>query len=394
MSLTLPLVLTAVLFAPPVPATPPAAAPAPAAVPAIGAEAPADLAGLLEPIRSETGVPALGALVLTREGSTRIEAIGVTGKRGGDPNLPVTTDDLWHLGSCTKAFTATLAAVLVDAGALRWDSTVGELLGEEVPAMHESWRGVRLDELLRHRGGAPGAPAPEAWRAAWTCGEGAQACRMRFVASVLSGAPSKARGEFEYSNQGYAIVGRMCEIAGKGPWEDLVRDRVCAPLGITSLGFGVPSARQPERATRGHREGGVLTDLDNPPAIAPAGTMHMTLGDWARFVGAHLDPAGLKPLGVTEATFAVLHEAPDAEPRSAMGWFAAERPWGGSVLTHAGSNTNWMCVAWLAPSRDFAVLTVSNAGGKAATKATDLAASAAIRWHAERSKPMAPGADR
>jgi hypothetical protein len=77
-----------------------------------------------------------------------------------------------------------------------------------------------------------------------------------------------------------------------------------------------------------------------------------------------------------------------------MGWFAAERPWGGSVLTHAGSNTNWMCVAWLAPSRGFAVLTVSNAGGKGATKATDLAAAATIQWHIERSKPQDAAAPR
>jgi CubicO group peptidase (beta-lactamase class C family) len=392
MSLTLPLALAALLLTPP-------AAPAAPATPAApttptGATAPADLAPLLESIRLETGVPALGALLVTGKGTTRIEAIGVVGNRGGEPNLPVTAEDLWHLGSCTKAFTATLAAVLVDAGALRWETTVGELLGADMPSMHEGWRDVRLDELLRHRGGAPGSPAPEAWQEAWTCGEGAQPCRVRFVNAVLANKPNRARGEFEYSNQGYAIAGRMCEIAGKASWEDLVRDRVCAPLGITSLGFGVPSARQPERATRGHREGGVLTDIDNPAAIAPAGTMHMTLSDWARFVAAHLDPAGLKPLGVSEASFAVLHEAPATEPRSAMGWFAAERPWGGSVLTHAGSNTNWMCVAWLAPSRGFAVLTVSNAGGKGATKATDLAAAATIQWHIERSKPQDAAAPR
>jgi CubicO group peptidase (beta-lactamase class C family) len=392
MSLTLPLALAALLLTPP-------AAPAAPAVPAspttpASATAPADLAPLLESIRRETGVPALGALVVTGKGTTRIEAIGVVGNRGGEPNAPVTTEDLWHLGSCTKAFTATLAAVLVETGSLRWDATVGEILGAEIPSMHAGWREVRLDELLRHRGGAPGPADPEAWKNAWTCAEGPERCRAQFVAAVLAKRPSRARGDFEYSNQGYAIVGRMCEIAGKAAWEELVRERVCAPLGITSLGFGVPSARQPERATRGHREGGVLTDIDNPQAIAPAGTMHMTLGDWARFVGAHLDPAGLAPLGIGEATFAILHEAPANEPRSAMGWFAAERPWGGTVLHHAGSNTNWMCVAWLAPSRGFAVLTVSNAGGKAATRATDLAASAAIQWHNERSKPQDAAAPR
>ena len=45
-----------------------------------------------------------------------------------------------------------------------------------------------------------------------------------------------------------------------------------------------------------------------------------------------------------------------------MGWVIAEgQPWaGGPALTHAGSNTMWMAVAWLAPAKDFAVLVACN----------------------------------
>jgi hypothetical protein len=45
-----------------------------------------------------------------------------------------------------------------------------------------------------------------------------------------------------------------------------------------------------------------------------------------------------------------------------MGWIIAEgQPWaGGPALTHAGSNTMWMAVAWLAPAKDFAVLISCN----------------------------------
>lgn len=46
-----------------------------------------------------------------------------------------------------------------------------------------------------------------------------------------------------------------------------------------------------------------------------------------------------------------------------MGWWiiADGQPWaGGPALTHAGSNTMWFAVAWLAPEKDFAVLVACN----------------------------------
>lgn len=55
-------------------------------------------------------------------------------------NIRVTIDDRFHLGSDTKAMTATLAGILVDDGKLRWTSTIGEVLGADVPDMNQSSR--------------------------------------------------------------------------------------------------------------------------------------------------------------------------------------------------------------------------------------------------------------
>jgi len=45
-----------------------------------------------------------------------------------------------------------------------------------------------------------------------------------------------------------------------------------------------------------------------------------------------------------------------------MGWMVVDnQPWaGGPALTHAGSNTMWLAVAWLAPEKDFAVVVTCN----------------------------------
>jgi hypothetical protein len=82
-------------------------------------------------------------------------------------------------------------------------------------------------------------------------------------------------------------------------------------------------------------------------------------------------------------TFARLHEpAAGAGQAYAMGWIVCDRGWGGGrVLMHAGTNTMWYAVVWMAPKRDFAVLVATNQGGDRAATACDRAAWALIQDH-------------
>ena len=72
-------------------------------------------------VRTRHGVPALAAAVFTTEGVTDIGAAGV---RKAGTAVPVTIDDLWHLGSATQAMTATLAATLVNQRRLSFAAEV------------------------------------------------------------------------------------------------------------------------------------------------------------------------------------------------------------------------------------------------------------------------------
>ena len=121
--------------------------------------------------------------------------------------------------------------------------------------------------------------------------------------------------------------------------------------------------------------------VDNPEVMGPAGTVHCSISDWAKFVADQLrgdrgERALLKP-----ESYRQLH-TPAIGGDYASGWLIAERPWGGgTVLNHAGSNTMNYAVVWLAPKRDFAVLVCTNQGGESAAKATDEAAAALIKLH-------------
>ncbi|MFL5093395.1 MAG: serine hydrolase, partial [Xanthobacteraceae bacterium] len=88
----------------------------------------------IEPVRVKYGLPALAAAVVKKG---EIVAAGAVGVRVYGTNIGVTIDDRFHLGSDTKAMTATLAGIFVDGGKLRWTSTIGEVLGADVPGMNQ-----------------------------------------------------------------------------------------------------------------------------------------------------------------------------------------------------------------------------------------------------------------
>ena len=98
------------------------------------------------------GLPALAAAVV-KDG--RIIAIGAVGTRVLGTEIPVAVDDRFHIGSDTKAMTATLAAKLIDEGKLSWTSTIGDVLGPIIPGLKPSFAAITLEKLLSHTSGLP-----------------------------------------------------------------------------------------------------------------------------------------------------------------------------------------------------------------------------------------------
>src|SRR5690606_21237482 len=123
---------------------------------------------------------------------------------------------------------------------------------------------------------------------------------------------------------------------------------------------------------------------DNPQVIAPAGTVHVALADWARYISLHLRGArGEQGLLLAPESFEKLH-ARVASDDYALGWVTAERGWAkGRVLTHSGSNGSWFAVVWIAPNVDLAFLAVTNCGADAAARACDEAITRLLRKHTE-----------
>lgn len=330
----------------------------------------ADLSTQLAALREKHGAPALGAAVM-KEG--QLVAMGVSGVRQFGKADAVTTKDLWHLGSCTKSMTATLAGVMIDEGTARWDMKAVDVLPELRATLHESWRDVTLEQLLNQRSGAPTEPPREAWLEAWKQHGSEVEQRLALVRAVTALPTAAPAGtKFIYSNQNYALAGAMLERLAKKPCAELLREKVFAPLGMTSAGFGGPGEAQPH----GHSgKAGALKpaagDFDNPPAVTPAGRVHCTLADFARYASWHARGPLRDVKLMSDATFQKLHTAP-AGSEYAMGWIVTERPWAdGAALWHNGSNTQWYCVMWIAPAKQTAYVAVTNCPPEIGFKACD-----------------------
>lgn len=353
------------------------------ALPAAAQAKPDSLAELLETLRAKHDLPALaGAIVEKGE----LVALGAVGERARGSGVQVAIDDLWHLGSCTKAMTATVAARLVERGKLDWDLSLAAGLKKWKPELHEGWNGATLELLLGNRGGAPASPPPELWAALWARG-GESADARRWFAEQLLAQPPQARpgSAYIYSNQGFVLAGAMLEATSGNAWEELMRRELFEPLGMKSAGFGAPGSAKQLDQPRGHAPAPVEPGprADNPPAIGPAGTVHASLADWAKFAAEHVRGARGESKYLKADTWKRLHTALEGQDY-ALGWITAERPWGqGLVLTHSGSNTMWHCTVWLAPRIDSAFLVATNTGDASAAAACDAAVAALIRSRAK-----------
>ncbi|MEE8104200.1 MAG: serine hydrolase domain-containing protein [Planctomycetota bacterium] len=350
-----------------------------------------DISAMLEPLVKKHCVPALGGAIVDLGG---LRAVGAFGKRRADRDEPVTKNDKWHLGSCTKSMTATLAAILVERGDLSWDLKLKDAYPKlKVDA---GYREVTLAQLLTNRGGLPtDLSAHGLWGRLWQLQSEPPAHRQALAEGVLAHPPKVGPGTYLYSNAGFSIAGGICERVSKKAYEELIAKEMFVPLGMTSAGFGAPGKVGKFDQPCGHSTDGTPVSpgpaADNPLAIAPAGRVHCTLEDWARYVRLHL--RGAKGRATPEKTpllapktIQILHKAPDAGGgHYAFGWSRPERSWaGGQVLTHSGSNTMWYCVVWAAPERGFAVLATCNQGGNNAAMACDAVAATLIRYHATR----------
>lgn len=314
---------------------------------------------------------ALAGALVTRDGLAWTGRRGVR-RFGGDD--PVVDGERWHLGSNTKSMTAAVFARLVQQGRARWDTPLAEMFpGVRI---HPDWGNSGLEDFMHHRAGLLDDPVMGlSWlMTARNDPRSLPAQRAAIAARALAAPPGGTPGAFAYGNANYVVVGAAIESLTGASWEDAMRSELFEPLGLATAGFGAPSVGPQGRENAwGHRGAGVRRTpippdnpgADNPAALGPAGTVHMDLADYGRYLAAVM---GARPDWLAPEVLTRLTTPPAGGPPAyACGWAVGMRPSTGSdgavrVLGHDGSNTMWYCSVLATPEPGVAFVAVSNEG--------------------------------
>lgn len=206
------------------------------------------------------------------------------GQRSVKDNLPVTPETIFAIGSSSKAFTAASVAIGVDDGKLDWDKPVQDYL--PTFKMKDPFASARMSprDLLCHRSGLPRHDL------GWY---NSAASRQELFDRLRYLEPSRDfRTHFQYQNWMYMTAGYLAGIVQGVEWEDVVRERIFKPLGMTHSQFSVDESQATSDFALPYDEkAGEIKEIPfrNITTIGPAGSINSNLVDMIKWVQLQLD---------------------------------------------------------------------------------------------------------
>jgi CubicO group peptidase (beta-lactamase class C family) len=240
------------------------------------------LDGQVEAWMKEWKVPGLGVAVV-HDGEV-VLARGY-GYRDLEGQVPVTADTLFAIGSNTKSFTVTALGMLATEGALDWEKPVREYMPDF--RLHDPHATAMMTarDLVSHRSGLPRHDL--LWLATGLSREELFA-RLRFLE------PSAAFGSrYQYQNLMFMSAGILAERLTGQSWEQVVEQRIFAPLGMERSNLSVDDMAKDDDFSWAYShekdEQPRRIPFRNIDAVGPAGSINSSAAEMARYVQFHID---------------------------------------------------------------------------------------------------------
>ncbi|GEM45059.1 serine hydrolase [Deinococcus cellulosilyticus NBRC 106333 = KACC 11606] len=326
------------------------------------------------------------SIVIARDSKILTQATSGVRKYGSPEK--VTLQDVHHLGSISKSFTATLIATYVENKKLSFNDTLKDLL----PGMKmlKAYEDITIDQLLSHRSGiVANLMEDESW---WDGSIPLATRKASFLKTLLQTPlehdPGKA---FEYSNAGYALLAMIAEQVGKKPYEELLDLRIFKPLQMKncSVGFtwdtskvtqpwphilknNLPSAIPPVYPTQENK-----TIAGNTEVINGADNVRCPMSDLVRYLQDHLNGENGKKGLLRPDTYRELHKDHHGDDYG-YGWVVQQSP-EGVVLGHDGSNTLNYARMVLVPKSNLILFGATNIGSENAGTAIEAGMAEAVK---------------
>jgi CubicO group peptidase (beta-lactamase class C family) len=293
---------------------------------------------------------------------------------------PPGADTVFRIASMTKSFTASAVLALHDGGALRLDDPVTDFVPElrGQPGVTADSPAISLRHLLTM---TAGFPTDDPW------GDRQQGTPLPDFSAILARGVRRAWApgtRFEYSNLGYAVLGRVIAAVAQVDYADFVRDRILGPLAMTRTGFEAAEF-DPAGLARGYArgpDGWTELTLDGYGAFAPMGGVFSCVRDLARWVDgfASAFPPGGQRAGDTHplapATRREMQQPsvtlPEAQPQFpgnpaagtqygyGFGLFTEETSAWGRLVSHSGGYPGFGSHMRWHPETGFGVVVLAN----------------------------------
>jgi len=319
----------------------------------------------LDELREQHGAPAASVAVL-RGDETDAAASGILNL---DTGVEATADSLFQIGSITKVWTATLVMQLVDEGRIELDAPVRSYLPGFRVADEALSELVTIRHLLSHTSGIDGDHFADTGRG--------DDCLERYVESC-AGLPQvhPLGATMSYCNTGFTVLGRVIEVVTGAVWDDVLRERLIEPLGLTHT-VTLPEDVLRFRAAIGHIQppGQELRPAPAwglPRTAGPAGAICSTGAELLEFARLHLqdglsrDGKRLLSEDAARAMREPLVEVPtggigESEAHWGLGW--AVYTWSGrTVVGHDGGTIGQAAFLRVVPDAGTAVALLTNGG--------------------------------
>ena len=237
----------------------------------------------VQPLLAQYGIPGM-AVGVTLSGARHFVEYGSASPK---QEIPVTRDTLFELGSISKTFTATLAALAEVEGKLRLTDTVGR----HMPELADSPIGaVRLVDLGTHTAGGFPLQLPEAVQS-----------EAQLIAWYRAWKPKYAAGTMRvYANPSVALLGIATARAMGGDFAALAEGRLFPALGLKRTFITVPDAERAAYAW-GTNKAGKPVHAGGGPIAAEAWDVTSTTDDMLRMLEVQMGLAEDVPEPVARA---------------------------------------------------------------------------------------------
>ena len=291
------------------------------------------------------------------DGRTRVVAYGDPGP--GQP--PLDGNSVFEIGSISKVFTASVLAELVQEGKVKLDDPVQKYLPASVHMPTHDGKVITLGNLSEQNSGLPSLPSnfhpadPSNPYADYT---------VQQMYEFLSGyqLTRDPGAQFEYSNLGVGLLGHVLSLATGKPYEQLVRERIWIPLGMTHTAITLTPWMKKHLAL-GHDEQGKIVANWDLPTLAGAGAIRSTTNDMLKFAAANMHPER----GALERAMAFAQKvrAPAGSLSIGLNWIT-EYTGADTIVWHNGGTGGYRTFLGLEPSRKTAVVVMTNTTGAGA----------------------------